>query len=440
MRLEPGAIGALGARLPRGQRGDLGDQRQDDDRRDGRRRSSPARASQLVHNRAGANMAGGVATTLLDAAGRGGEIDGELGLFEVDELWLAPRRAELSPAGDPARQPVPRPARPLRRARGDRRQLARAARRRARRRASSTPMTRCSPTSAASATADVALLRRRGRLARAPGHGARRRRQALPQLRRPLHLRRRLPRPPRPLPLPELRRARARSRRSSPSDVALEGRARASFTLTTPAGSAEVRSPCPGSTTSTTRSPPPRWRARWSVPARDDRRRARRRPGRLSAAPRALRLADRPANGAPRRERELRILLVKNPAGANEVLRTLAARARRARPARRPQRPDRRRPRRLVDLGRRLRAARRPRRRRRPAAARAPPTSRRGSSTRASSPTRIASSPTSPARARRGALAPGDAGRPLYALPTYTAMLALRELLVARGEAASAWS
>jgi UDP-N-acetylmuramyl tripeptide synthase len=29
---------------------------------------------------------------------------------------------------------------------------------------------------------------------------------------------------------------------------------------------------------------------------------------------------------------------------------------------------------------------------------------------------------------------------PLYALPTYTAMLALRELLVARGEASSAWS
>jgi UDP-N-acetylmuramyl tripeptide synthase len=29
---------------------------------------------------------------------------------------------------------------------------------------------------------------------------------------------------------------------------------------------------------------------------------------------------------------------------------------------------------------------------------------------------------------------------PLYALPTYTAMLALRELLVARGEARSSWS
>jgi lipid II isoglutaminyl synthase (glutamine-hydrolysing) len=33
-----------------------------------------------------------------------------------------------------------------------------------------------------------------------------------------------------------------------------------------------------------------------------------------------------------------------------------------------------------------------------------------------------------------------DPDDPLYALPTYTAMLALRELLVARGEASSAWS
>ena len=39
---------------------------------------------------------------------------------------------------------------------------------------------------------------------------------------------------------------------------------------------------------------------------------------------------------------------------------------------------------------------------------------------------------------------PGGAGGeaaspPLFALPTYTAMLALRELLVSRGEASSAW-
>jgi len=52
----------------------------------------------LVHNRAGANMAGGVASALAAAARRGGrELDGELGLFEVDEFWLAPVVEELEP-------------------------------------------------------------------------------------------------------------------------------------------------------------------------------------------------------------------------------------------------------------------------------------------------------------------------------------------------------
>jgi lipid II isoglutaminyl synthase (glutamine-hydrolysing) len=42
-------------------------------------------------------------------------------------------------------------------------------------------------------------------------------------------------------------------------------------------------------------------------------------------------------------------------------------------------------------------------------------------------------------RALQAAAADTADGAPLYALPTYTAMLALRELLVARGEANSAW-
>ena len=42
----------------------------------------------LVHNRAGANMAGGVASSLLAASRPGGSISGEFGLFEVDEFWL----------------------------------------------------------------------------------------------------------------------------------------------------------------------------------------------------------------------------------------------------------------------------------------------------------------------------------------------------------------
>ena len=52
----------------------------------------------LVHNRAGANMAGGVASALLVAAARGREtIDGELGCFEVDEFWLDRIVPELRP-------------------------------------------------------------------------------------------------------------------------------------------------------------------------------------------------------------------------------------------------------------------------------------------------------------------------------------------------------
>ncbi len=52
---------------------------------------------ELVHNRAGANMAGGVASTLLAAARPGGDIDGQLGLFELDEFWLDQLAAELEP-------------------------------------------------------------------------------------------------------------------------------------------------------------------------------------------------------------------------------------------------------------------------------------------------------------------------------------------------------
>ena len=52
----------------------------------------------LVHNRAGANMAGGVASALAGASRRGGrELDGDLGLFEVDEFWLGDVVAELNP-------------------------------------------------------------------------------------------------------------------------------------------------------------------------------------------------------------------------------------------------------------------------------------------------------------------------------------------------------
>ena len=122
-----------------------------------------------VHNRAGSNMSWGVATALLEQ--RGSE-----GLFEVDEAWLPRMAAELDPRPDRARQPVSRPARPLRRARAPRRRVgarwspsapAAAA-------SCSTPTIRWSPTSAATASCTAAPA--------SPTSGSRTPRQALPEL------------------------------------------------------------------------------------------------------------------------------------------------------------------------------------------------------------------------------------------------------------------
>jgi UDP-N-acetylmuramyl tripeptide synthase len=96
MRLAPDAIGELGARLARGSVLISAT--------NGKTTTAAMAAAilehagvPLVHNQAGANMAGGIATTLLDAARPRGAIAGELGLFEVDELWLALVAAELHP-------------------------------------------------------------------------------------------------------------------------------------------------------------------------------------------------------------------------------------------------------------------------------------------------------------------------------------------------------
>ncbi len=95
-RLEPRAIRQLAERLPRGTVVISAT--------NGKTTTAAMAASileragiALVHNRAGANMAGGVASTLLEAARRGGAIDGELGLFEVDEFWLDRLGPQLHP-------------------------------------------------------------------------------------------------------------------------------------------------------------------------------------------------------------------------------------------------------------------------------------------------------------------------------------------------------
>ncbi len=95
MRLEPQAIRSLSARLPQGSVAISAT--------NGKTTTAAMVATilerhgtRLVHNRAGANMAGGIASTLLEAA-RGRGIDGELGLFEVDEFWLPQLARELAP-------------------------------------------------------------------------------------------------------------------------------------------------------------------------------------------------------------------------------------------------------------------------------------------------------------------------------------------------------
>jgi UDP-N-acetylmuramyl tripeptide synthase len=96
IRLDPHAISALAARLSRGTSVISAT--------NGKTTTAAMTATILgqagipiVHNRAGANMAGGIASTLLAAALPRGHIDGELGLFEVDEFWLDRMTAELSP-------------------------------------------------------------------------------------------------------------------------------------------------------------------------------------------------------------------------------------------------------------------------------------------------------------------------------------------------------
>lgn len=95
MRLDPQAIRSLAARLPQGSAAISAT--------NGKTTTAAMvatilerRGTRLVHNRAGANMAGGIASTLLDAA-RGDGIDGELGLFEIDEFWLPQLADELQP-------------------------------------------------------------------------------------------------------------------------------------------------------------------------------------------------------------------------------------------------------------------------------------------------------------------------------------------------------
>ena len=197
----------------------------------------------LVHNRAGSNMTWGVATALLDA-GRRPRADRPVrgGRGVAPEPWpptcdprivllanlfrdqldrygelesLADRWAELTSRPDASGRLVLNADDPL---------VADLGRGRERRH----------------------LLRGRGRLAGTARAPARRRLEALPQLRRRLPLRRRVPRPHGPLPLPELRpRAPHAAGGRHAREARRHGRAR-DVELRTPRGELAMRLPAPG--------------------------------------------------------------------------------------------------------------------------------------------------------------------------------------------------
>jgi UDP-N-acetylmuramyl tripeptide synthase len=381
----------------------------------------------LVHNDAGANMDGGVATALLDAARPRGGIDGELGLFEVDELWLDRVAAQLRPraivlgnlfrdqldrygeleaiaqrwAGDlHAEQLVVNADDPLVAdlAREQRGHL----------------YFGVEDDSVALAGMAHAADARHCRRCGAPyefesvylGHLGRYRCPACGQMR----------------PAPSV----------TACDVELEGVRAARFTLRTPAGEARVSLQLPGLYNVYNALAAAALASALDIPLEQI-------ASGLGSARAAFGRGERVRLDGEDGARELRILLVKNPAGANEVLRTLALEpgdhdvlgvlndgiadgrdvswiwdadfellAQRMRSVTCAGT-------RAADLAVRLKYA-------------------------GVEPSRIAVEPDLSAALARAARARPGEHAPLYALPTYTALLQLRKLLVSRGEAQSAWS
>ena len=299
----------------------------------------------LCRNAAGANLLSGIAAALVDGAGGGAA--GRARAVRVRRGGAAQDRAPRATAHAGAREPLPRPARPLRRARGGRRALARHARRAAARDDGDRLRRRSADRRHHVRPRPHRQLRDRRPRARSRAARARRRLAVLRALRHALQLRDRLVRAPRRLPLPELRTRAAPARDHRLADPAARPRgghlraAHADRQL-------QRRARRPRAVQRRERARRERRRARPRRIARRDRRRPRALPPGLRTLPAHLAGRSRGRDAADqepgRRQR--------GPCDA---------RARRGRrPARddRPERPDRRRHRRLLDLGRRLGADR----------------------------------------------------------------------------------
>jgi UDP-N-acetylmuramyl tripeptide synthase len=384
----------------------------------------------LVHNQAGANMAGGVATTLLEAARPRGAIDGELGLFEVDELWLASLAAQLHPRaivlGNLFRDQLDRY--------GELDTIA-----------ESWEQVLAGGQARLILNADDPLIADLGREHQALYFGVEDDTLALPGMAHAAdakHCRRcGAPYSFDAIYLGHLGHYHCPScgqRRPMPSvtasEVRLEGVRAARFLLRTPAGEAEVALALPGLYNVYNALAAAALASALDIPLE-----------RIAAGLSSTRAAFGRAETltlalpAPAASRELQIMLIKNPAGTNEVLRTLALE-----PGEHDllgvlndQIADGRDVSWIWDADFELLAGR----------------VRRftcSGSRAADLATRLKYAGVDPARIelreqldgalRDAAGAAGTQQEPLYALPTYTAMLALRELLIARGEASSSWS
>ena len=433
MRLDPGAIADLGARLSRGSLLISAT--------NGKTTTATMAAAifqrakiELVHNQAGANMAGGIATTLLDAARPQGSIAGELGLFEVDELWLASLAQQLHPRaillGNLFRDQLDRY--------GELETIA----------DSWEGILRDSDAQLV-LNADDPLVGDLGRersgslyfgvnddsLALAGmAHAADAkhcRNCGAPYIFDAVYLGH----------LGHYHCSNCARTRPTPdvtaTDVHLEGVRAARFTLHTPAGEAEISLALPGlynvynalaaAALATTLQIPLATIAAGLSSARAA-------FGRAETVD--ISVTDGPAGGE---SRELRIMLIKNPAGANEVLRTLVLE-----PGEHDllgvlndQIADGRDVSWIWDADFELLADR----------VRLVTCSGSRAADLAArfkyagiDPSRIAIEDDLATALRRAASESPDGEAPLYALPTYTAMLALRELLIARGEAMSSWS
>jgi len=428
MRLDPNAIGELGARLSRGSVLVSAT--------NGKTTTSAILASILeragvsfVNNQSGANMAGGIASTLLAAARPGGRIAGELGLFEVDELWLDSLAAQLHPRaillGNLFRDQLDRY--------GELETIAD--------RWAAAVHTGPARDSTLVLNADDPAIADLGRERDAPvlyfgveddslalagmAHAADAkhcRRCGAPYVFEAIYLGHlghyHCPSCGQTRPAPTVTATR----------VILQGVRAASFTLQTPAGEAEVALALPGLYNVYNALAAAAMATSLEIGLPE-----------IVAGLEATKAAFGRAETVHIGGREMQMLLVKNPAGANEVLRTLALE-----PGEHDllgvlndKIADGRDVSWIWDADFELLAGRV--RRATCSGSRAPELALRLKYA-GIDPARIRVQADLPSALREAAEDGVDPQSPLYALPTYTAMLALRELLVARGEATSAWS